>query len=429
MNERKYDVVVVGGGMAGISAAICAARAGAKTLLVERHPYVGGAFTAGMVTHMGGLTDHRSVVADSDTTHNPDNWIVQGLAREFHAALDECGAAHGVQWDHEAGKMVLDQKLEGAGVDVLYGTQFFSADRDGEHICRVHLIHRITKISVESGVFIDASGDGDLGAAAGVQFHLGREVDGAMMPATLSYMVCDIDWDQYQDDGDDVLRQAVQKDEIPREMRPGIIGRRFCEGRVRDEMWCSIVRQWGNITDPWQYSRMERRGRAVGWQIFRYLKSSLKGWQDAYLGSIGHQIWPRECRHLKTHHAITEDDVRRPARFDDVIARGAFYLDLHAVQPGSIGFDLEWHPPEYDQYFEIPYRSLVADGVSNLLLAGRTIGADHVGHSATRVMGTGIATGQAAGVAAALLAASGATCMDMDVTSLQNKLRQQGVLI
>jgi len=132
---------------------------------------------------------------------------------------------------------------------------------------------------------------------------------------------------------------------------------------------------------------------------------------------------------VKAHYTITEDDVRIPARFEDNVARGAFYLDLHSVTPGTCGFDRQWHRQERDDYFDIPYRSLVAYGADNLLLAGRTIGADHGGHSATRVMGTGIATGHAAGAAAAILAESHGRAIDLDVSSLQKVLCSQGMVL
>jgi len=174
---------------------------------------------------------------------------------------------------------------------------------------------------------------------------------------------------------------------------------------------------------------MERRGRAIGWEIFRYLKANTKAMSDAYLGSIGEQIWPREGRRIKADYTIVADDVRHEVRFDDVVARGAFYLDLHSVTPGTIGWDLDEHRPKKNTYFDIPYRALVAVGLDNLLLAGRMLGATHEAYSATRVMGTGIATGQAVGTAAALAVKGKQTTRQVKTEALQSTLRSQGVIV
>ena len=429
INQKKtYDVVVVGGGMAGLAAAIASAKNNAKTLLVERHPYSGGALTAGMVLHIAGLVDHRRICQENDLTLNCENWIVKGLACEFYNNLKSVGAARGPHWDHEVAKIVFDQMLNAAGVDVLYGTQFFSATVKDKSIQSVELIYRTHKLVVEAMVFVDATGDGDLGASAGVEHYFGRKEDGAVMPSTTSYMVADVNQSAESiHELNVILENAWKRGEVPKNMRPAVLVPRYSEGRNRNELWCSPVRQWGDITKPWEYSQMEISGRQIGWEIFQYLKSHTDNLKDAYLSSVCHQIWPRESRHLKTHYEIVAADVKQKKRFDDVIARGGFYLDLHSTTPGTIGFDVDIHDEEYDTYFEIPYRSLVAYGLNNLLLAGRAIGADHVGHSAIRVMGTGIATGQSAGTAASLLVSKGCKTYLLDVPLLQKTLRSQNI--
>ncbi len=426
--ESSYEVVVVGGGMAGLSAALAASMNGARTLLIERHPYCGGAFTAGLVLDIGGLVDHRRLCAHDPLILDPENWIVKGLAIEYHRRLARYGAAHGPRWDHEPAKVIFDRMLDEFDVDVLYGTQFHTALTEQRTITQIEAVFRTTRLVIRGKIFIDATGDGDLGAEAGVEFYFGRESDGKMSPGTLSYLVGGVD-PRAQDCGkvNDLLRRAWHEGQIPRDMRPAVIGPRLAEGQVRNESWWSVVRQWGDFTNPFSYSQVERRGRAIGWEIFRFVKAHTHAFANSYISSMGHQIWPREGRHLAAEYKITADDVRRAARFQDVIARGAFYLDVHSVTPGTTGFDLDEHRDEYDSYFEIPYRSLLTVGVDNLLLAGRTIGATHEGHGATRVMGTGIATGQAAGTAAAIAAREGISAKDVDIAHLQQALRSQGV--
>lgn len=452
--RHNYDVVVIGGGLAGCSAAIAARRLGAKVLLVERLPYVGGAWTGGMVTHIAGLIDHERIYEKNEYVLNPRKWIVQGLACDYYEHLCKYGAAKGIHWDHEAGKFVFELILEKEGVEVLYGTQFFDAVVKQGRILSVGLIYRTTRIDVEAKVFVDASGDGDLGAMSGCEYYFGRESDGRMSPATLSYMIGDIDKrylvseEDYgvpiggdenisiaedksrgKEDLNAILKAAVQNKEIPANMRPAAICMKYAEGLERDELWCSFVRQWGNITDPWEYSNMEKQGRKVGWEIFRYLKENTQSCKNAYISGVGSQIWPRECRHFKTRYTIKAEDFYNESRFDDVVARGGFYLDVHSVTVGNSGFDLDVRRGNRDGYFDIPYRSLVPLNVENLLMAGRTIGADHEGHGATRVMGTGIATGQAAGTAAGLMIADKLDTTDVDVKTLQSVLRDNKAVI
>jgi len=423
-------------------------------LVVEKMPYIGGAWTGGMVTHIAGLVDHSRIFQKNEKVLNPENWIVQGLACDYHRYLHRYGAARGAHWDHEAGKVIFDLILQDEGVEILYGTHFFSAAVSARKVRSVELIYRTTKLQIEADFFIDASGDGDLGAAAGCAFHFGRETDGKMSPATLSYMIGGIDEqhviseedygapiggkggligeqrDREKEDLNVLIKIASEKGLIPPDVRPAAICNKYAEGKDRNELWCSFVRQWGNITDPWDYSRMERDGRIVGWKVFRYLRENTQSCKDAYLSSLCNQIWPRECRHFQTRYVITAEDFRQEARFDDVVARDAFYLDLHSVTPHSGGFDLDERHEEYDRYFEIPYRALIPLDVDNLLFAGRTIGADHYGHSATRVMGTGIATGQAAGTAAALILRQKLDAsLNLEVSLLQKTLREQGVVI
>jgi len=450
-----YDVVVIGGGLAGCSAAIAARRLGAKVLLVERLSFVGGAWTGGMVTHIAGLIDHERIYEKNDFVLDPKKWIVQGLACDYYDNLKKYGAANGIHWDHEAGKFIFDIILEHEGVDILYGTQFFEAKCSSGKIDSVGLIYRTTRIDVEAKIFIDASGDGDLGASAGCEFYFGRESDGRMSPATLSYMIGDINKsyllseEDYgvpiggdsevkidagkqagKEDLNVILKKAREDGVIPRNMRPAAICMKYAEGRERNELWCSFVRQWGNITNPWEYSAMEKEGRKTGWEIFQYLKANTQSCKDAYLSGVGSQIWPRECRHFKTHYVMNADDFHKESRFDDVVGRCGFYLDLHSVTPGECGFDLDVRHSCRDKYFEIPFRALVPLYVNNLLLAGRTIGADHHGHSATRVMGTGIATGQAAGTAAGIFVKEKLdTPLQVDVSMMQGILRKNKVVI
>ena len=430
INNLTYDVAVVGGGMAGISAAISSSRNGAKTILVEKHPYSGGALTAGMVLHIAGLIDHRRICDDDDFTLDCKNWIVQGLACEYYNNLKNIGGAKGPLWDHELSKFVFDEMLEKSNVDVLYGTQFYKAKVNGNLIKSIEVINRTTKININANIFIDSSGDGDLGYSAGIDYTMGNIINGAMMPATISYMIADIDQSAESiDDLNLLLTQAWKNGDIPQDMKPSILIPRYSENKARNEIWCSLVRQWGDITDPYDYTQMEIKGRSIGIKIFKYLKTHTRYFRNSYLSSSCHQIWPRESRHLNAEYIITENDIRLCKTHDDVIARGGFYLDLHSTTPSTIGFDLDWHQEKHDTYFDIPYRSLIAIGLDNLLLAGRTIGANHAGHSATRVMGTGIATGQATGTAAAILTKHNTPTTNISINLLQDTLRNQNVLI
>ncbi|MBR2477125.1 MAG: FAD-dependent oxidoreductase [Clostridia bacterium] len=407
---KKYDLVVVGGGISGIAAAVSSAREGLSVLVVEKFGSLGGAMSNSLVYPYSGASmysKNKRVIAD----------------KIFHEMVDRKEKYNDTSW--EAYKLVFDDMLMESGVDVLFHSTVFEAITEDRKIKSVKIATKSGVISVEADYFIDASGDGELIYMTGCDYQLGRESDGLSQPMTTCFRMSNVDIDLFLKEKD-VLQEKyenLQKENKiinPRENILFFLG--FGAGIVHFNT-TRIVKH--NPVDPFELSKAEITARKQVYEMADFLKENSDAFKNSTVVSIASHIGVRESRKLKGVYILTEKDVTEFLDFEDTVALGNYGIDIHNPSgTGTIQFHL--NPGEF---YRIPYRCLLPKEYDNMLVAGRCLSATHVAHSAVRVMPICACVGEAAGTAIAVAQKANTTTHDIDIKTLQNKLREDGALI
>lgn len=428
----SFDVVVLGGGPAGIAAATAAARAGRSTLLIERYGFLGGMGTAAGVTNFCGL--HANIFGENKR-------VVRGLADDLLGGIEALGglsAPHEMfqkrimaqAYDNAAYKLAADALLTGSGSQVLFHAYAVGvAMRSLAEIDALFIETKSGRMAVRAKVYIDCSGDGDLAAAAGVPYEKGDAEHGMLYPSTM-FRVNGVDpvragnaWE-----GMGVLMEAAraQGREFPRKtpiVRP----------QKNPVEWRANVTQLANPdgsaidgTDAVQLSYAELLGRRQVADFFEFLRGSVPGFENSYVLEIAPQVGIRETRRILGEYRLSEQDVLGCANFSDTIGVNGWPVEAHVA--GDIVFKF-FDVPNCRGFNQLPYRMLVPQGIDNLLVAGRCASMTHMGQSAARVTGACLVMGEAAGTAAAQAIAQDCSPRMIDIPVLQRTLEGNGVYL
>jgi hypothetical protein len=424
MNPIDCDVLVAGGGMAGTAAAIAAARQGARTLLFERHGFLGGAATAGAVGQFVGWETRAG------------RRVIAGLAEEIVQRLEALGGSAGhshfvmstghrmdrVEYDTEILKVVLDEMVHESGVKVLLHSQLAQIARRGRSITSATLLTKGGLVEARARLFIDSSGDLDLMARAGAPF-LGLDEGESLQPATMMFRLGPIDFAAF-----DGMNGEARAKLAARGVTEGALPRAALHcSRVpgTDDGWFNVTRLAIDAADPFALSDGEREGRRQALDAARFIAANVPGCRQARLVSFAPQLGIRETRRIAGLATLSADDLRNGAEFVDTMALGAYPIDVHHTGDANITFE-ELGP---DHVYALPYRIAVPQGLDNALVAGRGLSATHEAHGAIRVMPTAMAVAQAIGTAAALLSASNQPAAALDPATLREKLRAAGAIV
>lgn len=431
-----YDVLVLGGGPAGIAAAVAAARHGHRVLLVERYGFLGGMGTAAGVTNFCGL--HANV-------HGEIKRVVHGVANDLLARIDRLGGLNephlvfgkifAQAYDTAAYKCAADDLLLSHKVDIRFHALAVGVVMDASTRIKVLLIEdKSGRNAVLARSFIDCSGDGDLAAFAGAAFEKG-DADGGMMYPTMMFRLADVDAERAGESWRTIpaLMDEAEKRGV-RFPRKGAIVRpqkHTSEWRVNVTQVKNAEGRAVDGTNAAEFSAGEIDGRRQAMDFFEFLRSEAPGFENAYVVDIPPQLGVRETRRITGLYQLTADDVLNCASFDDTIGVNSWPIENHAAGeviwrwpdiPGSRGFN------------HLPYRMLVpktarGETYGNLLVAGRCASMTHEGQSAARVTGGCFVMGQAAGTAAHLSLAGDVGNADIPVELLQETLSNDGVYL
>lgn len=452
--EFDYDVIVCGGGPSGNMAAIAAGRAGARTLLIEKYGFIGGMATSAWLGPISPM-------------HFGDERVIAGIPEEFVDRMRQAGGStghlrctnpHGSGaylgfYDREHYKWTAIQMLKEAGVDILFHSFVSDVVVDGDTLRGVEVANKSGKRVYTARAVVDATGDGDVAAMAGAEHTVGNE-QGVSQPSTLMFDMANVDthrlkeyMDTHLDNFEWASEMVALQPYSPDLQQEHFVGQGFLDvigqGLESGELYLGrnsllflttthpglmhfnstrIAGVDGRSAESLTEGEIDGRRQVMS--LSEFLVKHIPGFEHAYLAGTGTQIGIRESRHITGEYTITGEDVLHGRKFDDVIARGYFPIDIHNLK-GKEGYGGGgvWTDPE-DSY-DIPMRTLIPIRVNGLVMAGRAISATHEAHGSLRTQGGAMGIGQAAGVLASQAALRGEQPRQVPHSAVEKVLLEQ----
>lgn len=418
--KMHYDLIVVGGGFAGVTAAMEAARHEKKVLLVEKFNCLGGAAVSCLVTP---FMDYWA----TDKESKKKTFLTGDLFLQIVEQLRETGDTDelGKRFDEEQLKLVLNRLCLKYGVELLLDTTVVGARVENGQILGLQAWGKSRMLELQADYYIDATGDAELSVLAGCRCHLGRESDNLCQPMTLSFRVAGIDEARYLQNRHLINQRYLEYKEkgLITNPRENVLLFRTMRGDVRHFNTTRIVKL--DPTDPLDVTRAEIQAREQVYELMDMLKAEIPGFENAYVQKTALQIGIRESRMVEGAYRLTGSEIKALCRFPDAIAAANYDIDIHSPD----GTGTSHHYFEEDSWYEIPYRCLLPKDCTNLLVAGRCISSDHEAQASYRIMPFCAELGQAAGAAVSLAIESSKTLRELDVTQLQLRLRAEGFAI
>lgn len=427
----EYDVVVLGGGPAGLAAAAAAGQHDRRVLLIERYGFLGGMGTAAGVTNFCGL--HANV-------HGEIKQVVHGVADDLLTRIDQLGGLnaphlvlgkiHAQAYDTAAYKCAADDLLLAHNVHVSFHALAAGVVMESDRRIKALLIEtKSGRVAILGKVFIDCSGDGDLAAFAGAHYEKG-DASGDTLYPTMMFRINGVDAQAAGEAWRTIpqLMDAAEKRGVAFPRKGAIVRpqKNSVEWRVNVTQVKNAEGRAVDGTNAAELSAGEIEGRRQAIDFFKFLRSEAPGFANSYVVDIPPQLGVRETRRVAGRYQLTADDVLTCASFDDTIGVNGWPIENHTAG------DVVWRWPDIPGsrgFNHLPYRMLVPPTLDNLLVAGRCASMTHEGQSAARVSGGCFVMGQAAGTAAHLSLADNCASADIPVEKLQDTLTADGVYL
>ena len=414
----EVDVLVCGGGPAGVGAALRAAREGAKVMIAEMGGCLGGIATAGMMSHWGGTSSSKIM---------QEIWVRSREKDLGYSWLDTNQPGNN-SIPHDLQMIVLEEMMQEYNVDVLYYTMVCDAIVEDGKIVGVTVQNKSGKGYILAKRVVDATGDGDVAASAGVPFIKGRETDGKMQPCTLMFKIGGVDYERAVFPPSFETRVHTEKGEL-QELGDKLLP--FPAGHVllyrQPEPGTVCVNMTNAIgidgTDAKSVTKGMQTCRSQIMPIIRFLREYAPGYENCWLMGSASLLGIRETRHFEGLASLSAEEILEARYHDDWVVRKAFFnFDVHNLTGSSLDKTGIQHGWKQQGTYTIPYGCLLPKNVENLLLSGRNISGSHLAHSNFRIMSVCIALGEAAGAAAAISIRDNVKLRDVDVQKIQESV-------
>lgn len=410
---KKYDLIVVGGGLAGFASAISASRNGLNVLIVEKSSSLGGASTNGLVTpFMPNFTTINKKTVD----------FSYSIFKEIVNRLEKANALlYGSHFDNERLKLILNEMAQENNVDLLYHAYLCHVTKDKKSIKSITVATVEGEMELCASYFIDATGDAQLSYLSGCKTLLGRQSDNLCQPMTLCFRVGNIDTKRFFDSLPRVqeqYKQSLANGELinPRE---NILVFHTPVKNVLHFNTTRVVKK--NPTSAMEKTEAEIIARKQVFELFDFLKKYADGMEEAFILLTAEEIGVRESRKIVGEYVLTEQDCLSLTKFEDGVVACCYEIDIHSPE----GTGTSHHYFKDGEYYTIPYRSLLPKEIDNMLVAGRCISSDHGAQASYRIMPTVCSIGEVAGLAISMAYTDKSIPREINVTNLQKVLREK----
>lgn len=419
--KKKYDMIVVGGGFAGVAAAIEAARKGLQVLLIEKYNCLGGAA-------MNCLVMPFMPYWTIDPETGKQTILTGDIFTQIITELEKLGGtlqSKDSTFDEELLKLVLNRLCIAHGVELLFNTTVVGVQVENGALVSIKAWGKSRMLELTADYFVDATGDAELSVLAGCDYHVGRKEDGLCQPMTLCFRVAGIDMEKFRENRKYITPRyrEFQEKGLIKNPREDVLLFKTMHDSILHFNTTRIVKL--DPTDPVAVTKAELEAREQVFELHNFLKNNIPGFEASYVLSTAMQIGIRESRMIKGEYTLTQEDLKSLARFEDAIAVANYDIDIH--NPEGSGTSHYYFGK--GEWYEIPYRCLLPVGTTNLLVAGRCISSTHEAQASYRIMPFCSELGQAAGAAISVAKESGKTLRDIDIKQLQQILRSEDFVI
>lgn len=413
---EKYDVVVVGGGFAGVSSALAAAREGARVLLIEKGNSLGGAAVNCLV---------NPFMPFSTKINGKEALLSAGIFSSICKRLEERNALRYNSFLEEELKFILNDMICKAEIELLYHSFISGVHKENDAVKYISVATISGTLDIEADYFIDATGNAQLAFLANCPFVLVRKNDNLCQPMTLCFRIGNIDVPAFMSSLDTLqkLYRKAQKNGEISNPRENILVFKTPINNVLHFNTTRIIKL--NPTLPRDITNAEIIARNQVREIYEFMKEHAAGLENSFLMMTASEIGVRESRKIVGDYILTEEDCKTCVKFDDGIAACNYDIDIHNPEGSGTShyYFLE------GEYYTIPYRCLIPQGVTNMLVAGRCISSDHGAQASYRIMPTVCSIGEAAGVAIGLAVKGKTDTRSIDVSILRRKLKSYNAFI
>ena len=417
---EKFDLIVVGGGFAGVSAAVCAARKGMRVLIADENNCFGGAAANCLVNpFMPTRTVNPETKEKIELSRGFFSEIVEEL-KKYNAIDNHCS-----KFSEEYLKLILNRKLIEAGVKILFHVRLMEVKRCNDKIQSLVFSYESGKVELCADYYVDATGDANLAYLAGCPVRLGRESDNLCQPMTLCFRVSGVDEEALEKEREqmDKYYKKLQGEGKLKNPREDILLFRTLQNGIIHFNSTRIVKK--NPTDVFDVTEAEIEAREQVFELFNLLKGNFSSFKNSQIISTAMHIGIRESRMIDGEYILTQEDLLSLKRFDDAIACTNYDIDIH--NPSGTG--TSHHFFKAGEYYTIPYRCLIPKGVRNMLVAGRCISSTHEAQASYRIMPVCSNLGEACGVALSQLKGKNEDVRNVDIKLLQETLIENGAFL